>query len=478
MADALRHADASADGVDCARDARARARSRGARARDLDPRPASDGARTWWRRFVSGISSKPATESFGSRSRPNCHIDAEFDHLGVSAVMQDNNRAAHTAATEVFGCGNQDCSVHLQRNCEKLLKGAHKRRLEEEDTQLELFQRDFNRIKNLPSVALASICCYLFCLAWEPKQKKLVKYFEKHASIMIWTRSQCGPGCGSDNNPLEATNRAQKEAADWKRQALSQFGKWLSGWLGHKARDDYGFNERFNSTIWNNNTFSLVKRWLADDVRAARAQRRSGRPVFDHASVRPLVLCCAPPQLKSAIIEGKLNGETVHLLPGPRLSTELAKAEGGEASRLQYVDTAERFLAVMRNEPSEVMSAIEADLQLNHLRDVLNLSEAFGMLSIAHYNEQLEKTLWRMMGVGSMEACRSKLMKCTCGSYMHYLVCEHVIYWHMLKEQMAVPSTFKMVDHVNKGQKFGTGVAGYPIHMRQIPKGAALSSQY
>lgn len=132
----------------------------------------------------------------------------------------------------------------------------------------------------------------------------------------------------------------------------------------------------------------------------------------------------------------------------------------------------------MQSDPSKVTSAVTADAEIKGLHDLLDLSETFAMLSLAHYNTKLENTLWNMMRVDTMRKGNHELMKCTCGKYMHYLICEHVIFWHMLKGQVTVPSNFKMVDHVNKAQKFGTGAPGYPLHMRSIPKNAALSHNY
>jgi hypothetical protein len=144
-----------------------------------------------------------------------------------------------------------------------------------------------------------------------------------------------------------------------------------------------------------------------------------------------------------------------------------------------YTETAERFLAVMGNEAANVTAAVHEDPLIANLGDMLDLSEAFAMLTVASYNSKLEATLWRMMGVkDSTLQGLQPLTKCSCGKYSHYLICEHVIFWHMHHCQVTTPSTFKIVDHVNKAQKLGTGAAGYPMQMRKIPKGAALSKHY
>jgi len=132
----------------------------------------------------------------------------------------------------------------------------------------------------------------------------------------------------------------------------------------------------------------------------------------------------------------------------------------------------------MSNDPSKVTAAVNADPLINDLHDMLDLSEAFALFTVAEYNNKLEKTLWRMMDVDSTLQGQNELMKCSCGKYYHYLVCEHVIFWHMLHGQVTTPSTLKVVDHVNRAQKLGTSAPGYPMHMRKIPKGGALSSAY
>ncbi|KAJ1620236.1 hypothetical protein T492DRAFT_1079372, partial [Pavlovales sp. CCMP2436] len=37
-------------------------------------------------------------------------------------------------------------------------------------------------------------------------------------------------------------------------------------WLGHKGRDDYGFNDKFNPVVWCNATFLLVVGWVEQKV--------------------------------------------------------------------------------------------------------------------------------------------------------------------------------------------------------------------
>mmetsp|Transcript_49703 Transcript_49703/g.113796 ORF Transcript_49703/g.113796 Transcript_49703/m.113796 type:complete len:127 (+) Transcript_49703:1251-1631(+) len=123
----------------------------------------------------------------------------------------------------------------------------------------------------------------------------------------------------------------------------------------------------------------------------------------------------------------------------------------------------------MGDDASKVLTAVHADPLIANLHDLLDLSEAFAMLTVALYNSKLEATLWRMMGVDSTLQHLQPLMKCSCGKYMHYLVCEHVIFWHMHCGQVTTPSTFKLVHHVNKGQKFGTAAAGYPLSARPQP---------
>ncbi|KAJ1636675.1 hypothetical protein T492DRAFT_901548 [Pavlovales sp. CCMP2436] len=90
---------------------------------------------------------------------------------------------------------------------------------------------------------------YFFVILWVVTQPGMAEYFESHAFVFQWTRVQVGPGCGSDNNPLEGTNRTQKDAFHRVRHSLEKFGEKMRTWLGHKGRDDYGFNDKFNPAV-------------------------------------------------------------------------------------------------------------------------------------------------------------------------------------------------------------------------------------
>ncbi|KAJ1634726.1 hypothetical protein T492DRAFT_493970 [Pavlovales sp. CCMP2436] len=147
----------------------------------------------------------------------------DFPQLGIKAVQQDNNDKSKQACIEVFGSENDDCSVHLGRHLERLLVCKNKRPAPDAPSVLENLQRDFNRIKNVPTLALLWLCCYFFVVLWVVTQPGMAAYFESHAFVFRWTRVQVGAGCGSDNNPLEGTNRTQKDALHWVRHSLEKF---------------------------------------------------------------------------------------------------------------------------------------------------------------------------------------------------------------------------------------------------------------
>jgi len=218
--------------------------------------------------------------------------DPEFPELGIASVQQDDNDKSKQACTETLGSKNDDCSVHVQRNCEQKIVHKNKRATPTAPTVLEKFQRDFNRIKNVPTLPLLWLCCYFFVNLWAASQPAMAAYFQFHAFVFRWTRVQVGAGCGSDNNPLEGTNRTQKDAVHWTRHALLKFGEVMRHWLGHKGRDDYGFNQKFNSAVWCNATFQLVVGWKDQ-------------------------------KFQDSAIETTLDGVTVLLLPYERLSSQL-----------------------------------------------------------------------------------------------------------------------------------------------------------
>jgi hypothetical protein len=116
----------------------------------------------------------------------------EFPQLGIKAVQQDNNDKSKQACIEVFGSENDDCSVHLGRHLELLLLCKNKRPAPDAPSVLENLQRDFNRIKNVPTLALLWLCCYFFVVLWVVTQPGMAAYFESHAFVFRWTRVQVG----------------------------------------------------------------------------------------------------------------------------------------------------------------------------------------------------------------------------------------------------------------------------------------------
>jgi hypothetical protein len=80
--------------------------------------------------------------------------DPEIPELAIASVQQDDNDKSKEACTETLDCKNDDCSVHMQRNCEKKVVHNNKRAAPTAPTVLEKFQRDFNRIKNVPTLPL------------------------------------------------------------------------------------------------------------------------------------------------------------------------------------------------------------------------------------------------------------------------------------------------------------------------------------
>jgi hypothetical protein len=116
--------------------------------------------------------------------------DPEFPELGIASVQQDDNDKSKQACTETLGSKNDDCSVHVQRNCEQKIVHKNKRAAPTAPTVLEKFQRDFNRIKNVPTLPLLWLCCYFFVNLWAASQPAMAAYFQSHAFVFRWTRVQ------------------------------------------------------------------------------------------------------------------------------------------------------------------------------------------------------------------------------------------------------------------------------------------------
>ena len=89
------------------------------------------------------------------------------------------------------------------------------------------------------------------------------------------------------------------------------------------------------------------------------------------------------------------------------------------------------------------------------LNAYLDAAESFAALQNADYNSKLTDTLWRMMNVQEDKRSICALhCKCSCGEYMHYLICPHVMYLvHMHHKQLSRPNTLRLAAHVNKGAR-------------------------
>lgn len=374
----------------------------------------------------------------------------------VDAVQQDDADHSKAACKAVFDCEIDDCSTHFERTLERAMgPGQKSKRLKKKQrtddgapvapSLWDQVRIAFNRIKNLSTRGLGIAACHLFIAKYTPVAAKMANLFAKKCFDFRWTRVEVGAGAGSDNNPLEGTNRTMKDAANWRRQSCAQFGQWAQSWLSHKARDDHGFNAHFNRVVWNNETFSVVEKWIKDEF-------------FDSA------------------LEADYRGEKVLLFPSDIVSENIGRIQNTSQRESSYITAASLFLDMMTLDCEALDETIERDAL--GLDEVLERARSFALLSPADYNLKKTATLWRMLGVPKAKQALQPLSKCTCRDYMHYLVCPHVILFHMHHKQVCRPASFKLVKHVNKSAAFGSGAAGYPLHTRKIPKGAALSREY
>jgi len=157
----------------------------------------------------------------------------------------------------------EDCGIHLQRNLRKRVKTGQREK--QGNTAWDSMLNDMTDVSNLPSVTLVIICCHLFMVRWMALwQDTAVKYFSKFCFTFSWTRAQNGAGNGSDNNALEGINRVFKDAQNWVRYQLTQFGPYLLNWTKRQSQAP-PFNSRFNETIWNNDMFNMVEEWKNQD---------------------------------------------------------------------------------------------------------------------------------------------------------------------------------------------------------------------
>lgn len=364
-------------------------------------------------------------------------------------------RGSKRACVEAFDCDIHDCSVHLERTLEAAMgrgQKAKRRKKRQKTVDGEPVARSvwdevrtaFNKIKSLATTELAQAACHAFIKKFLPIAPRMARLFSRKCFEFHWTRADVGAGSGSDNNPLEATNRTMKESAKWRRHSLTQFGPWVQNYASQKGRDDFGFNSRFNHIVWNNEAFNLVDKWMKEDF-------------------------------LNGAIETTYNDQDVLLFPSDFMSTRIGGIKNTAQRESAYLAAGDLFLDMMTRD----RDALNTSLELLAFDEVLERSSSFALLSpAADYNAKKTQTLWRMLGVREEKQDLQPLSKCTCRDYMHYLVCPHVILFHMHHEQLFRPASFKLVKHVNKGAAFGSAVPGYPLHTRKIPKGAALSRGY
>lgn len=374
----------------------------------------------------------------------------------VDAVQQDDADHSKAACKAVFDSDIDDCSTHFERGLERAMgPGQKSKRLKKKQrtddgapvapSLWDQVRIAFNRIKNLPTRELGVAACHLFIAKYMPIAPKMAKLFAQKCFVFRWTRAVVGAGAGSDNNPLEGTNRTMKDAAKWRRQSCAQFGQWTQTWVSHKARDDHGFNAHFNRVVWNNETFNMVEKWIKDDF-------------------------------LSSALEADYQGDKVLLFPSDVISEDIGRIQNTSQRESSYITAGSQFLDIMTVDRGALDETIEREeLRLD---GVLERARSFALLSTADYNPKKTATLWRMLGVPKAKQDLQPLSKCTCQDYMHYLVCPHVILFHMHHKQVCRPASFKLVKHVNKSAAFGSGAAGYPLHTRKIPKGAALRREY
>lgn len=396
----------------------------------------------------------------------------------------------------MFGSGVDidDCSVHLERNMKLKFRGAGKQKKKQKQTKKtkqmhdddegddesddvcgslwDTFRNDFNRIKGLPTLALVVLACHLFVLKWGEMAdaKQAVLYFETFCFVFRWTRAQVGAGNGSDNNPLEGTNRATKESQRWQRKRLSSFGPDLLARTREQSCNDDGFNKTYNPRIWCNATFNTIESWATKNYMSCAV------PVYIHDELVGFALPSAkltariaqyPQHRRSAALEAKASAFVDVILASTLLENSPATSTATGAPLDALHDTLQVEFA-----------DVPADKQLDHL---FTFVDSFYFLRPAQYNDTLTDTLWSMLGTDEHKQGESELMCCSCGDYMHYLCCAHVIAWHMHKGQVHRPGALKQIKRVAGGKKArGGSVRGaMPLSLAtKIPRGAALSKEY
>ena len=336
-----------------------------------------------------------------------------------SIVMKDKAAAANKAVTELFKPELiAMCFAHVymwfDRN-KGLFRDwqANGQKIKESMVQLN------NQISD-PELSNTAMVEMLKQWEVEYDEPKVAKAFRNVWGAETFTRAgtnaTCFGGVPSDNNALEGKNGALKRDLHHKRFGTAPFVKVICKWLEDESVLDCRFGEEYNPLAWNFNTFKRVFDLVETECGPFQCKMRAHNlvilPTWRTMEEAVTVFDCerTPTALKAFFRSPGADGSDAWLTTYLRLHS---KPESYNMQR-SGKDPEWNFDAVIM-----WCSAFET---LTDLPD--------GVFK----QEQVRRLEQGKCAVDTVRINRPDgLCACKCTTYMHYVVCEHVIADAMIK---------------------------------------------
>jgi hypothetical protein len=284
---------------------------------------------------------------------------------------------------------------------------------------------------------------------WEKRQAAAAQYVEAGLETMRLTHADCGPGRNNNNNGEEATHRWTKVGFNYERRGISTFQAQLKEYVGVESAKDYcqrGRWDRFSPAKWNGHIGEYVKSAINSGLSEMAAPMKNGIIVPRQKTLECVDAAATPAKRKAALEPYR---KVFRILLGPTPKAALAQMQKFQTQPVQFVD-------------------------------FMDWVQSFALLCPANYPPALTELIHNCMEVPPDRRVRHELFRCHCEDYMHYLVCPHVVWFHLTLQKekrywdvlpKAVTNPVK-IKHVNNACKQSEGPGA---KKRKIDKNKALS---
>ena len=369
---------------------------------------------------------------------------AEAGPNGIATVCKE------TDASYVPHRGH--CSVHEQRNVQQnkhnVFTGESKQKEEMAVTVTSMMEKVKNHSVTVPLATLGKrmIADYLH----DKGQEDAEKWFERHHQHHKWTLiemndgTDAGGGVPCHANAIERTNLQQKKDAKWERQKVLQFAQSQAEQVSQLSMNDLSFGDKMprgyiqelgsgsskirnNKEVWTVNFFDTVKAEMRDPVglnklvwkvnwgqypegsliMCSRQMRRwllQDDAFADHYKAQKDKLQCMKKALNTkTTLDGKpapsyINQYKRLILDGDKYTDEQSMTFN------DFIDWQSSF-HILQPLTNEV-----------YIRDLVTRLQNSGLV--------LDQDVVGKLYGDEPEIC---MYKCSCGRYMHYLWCLHVM---------------------------------------------------